>query len=119
MKIKALIGLILLIPVLIYVWMNDSPVPIHFLKWEYAVPQALLVLSSLLVGVILGLLLSHAWRNKEKNLQKKNERKARKLQKTEEKLLKQQEKEQKTAEKKSAESTMVSEENQTQDRDQV
>ena len=115
MKIKALIGLILLIPVLIYVWMNDSPVPIHFLKWEYAVPQALLVLSSLLVGVILGLLLSHAWRNKEKNLQKKNERKARKLQKTEEKLLKQQEKEQKATEQKSAESTMVNEENQTQD----
>lgn len=119
MKIKMLIGLVLLLPILIYVWMNSSPVSIHFLQWTSAVPQALLVLSALLVGVVLGLLLSHAWRNKEKNLQKKNERNAKKLKKTEEKLKKQQEKEQRTAEQKPVESTLVNEENQAQDQDQV
>ena len=94
MKIKMLIGLVLLIPVMIYVWMNSSPISIHFLAWTYAVPQALLVLSTLLVGVILGLFLSSAWRNKEKNLLKKKARQAKKLKKSEEKQKKQQEKQQ-------------------------
>ncbi|MCF6265110.1 MAG: lipopolysaccharide assembly protein LapA domain-containing protein [Desulfuromusa sp.] len=98
MKTKLLVGLIFLIPVLIYVVQNGTLVPIHFLKWEYAVSQALLVLSALLIGVILGLLLSYARRNKEKNLQKKAEKTAKKLKKTEEKLKKQQAKQQKTGE---------------------
>ncbi len=74
MKTKLLAGLIFLAPVLIYVVQNGSLVSIRFLRWEYAVSQALLVLSSLLVGVILGLLLSYVRRNKEKNLQKKTEK---------------------------------------------
>lgn len=114
MKIKMVIGLCLLVPVLIYVWLNSSPVSIRFLEWTYAVPQALLVLSTLLVGVVLGLFLSSAWRNKEKNLQKKNEKKARKLKKSEEKLKKQQEKQQKSAEQTSTESTPEGEEKQDQ-----
>ena len=105
MKLKLLAGLLLLAPVLIYVVQNGSLVPIHFLKWEYAVSQALLVLSSLLIGVILGLLLSYARRNKEKNAQKKAEKKARKLKKTEEKLKKQQEKQQKVEEQKPTETS--------------
>ncbi len=119
MKIKMLIGLCLLIPMLIYVWFNSSPVLIRFLKWEYAVPQALLVLSSLLVGVILGLLLSHAWRNKKANQQKKAEKKAKKLKKTEEKLKKQQEKQQQAEEKKSVDPVEGAEENHDQDHGQV
>jgi len=95
MKIKLLLGLLLLTPVLIYVVQNGTLIPIHFLKWECSVSQAVLVFSALLIGVILGLLLSHAWRNKEKNLQKKNEKKAKKLKKAEEKLKKQQDKQQK------------------------
>ena len=98
MKTKFLAGLLLLVPVLIYVVQNGTLIPIQFLQWEYSVSQALLVLSTLLIGVILGLLLSYAWRNKEKNLQKKNEKKARKLKKAEEKLKKQQEKQQKVGE---------------------
>ncbi len=94
MKTKLLAGVIFLIPVLIYVVQNGSLVPIRFLKWEYAVSQALLVLSALLVGVILGLLLSYARRNREKNIQKKTEKTAKKLKKAEEKLKKQQEKQQ-------------------------
>ena len=105
MKTKLLAGLLLLTPVLIYVVQNGTLIPIHFLQWEYSVSQALLVLSALLIGVILGLLLSHAWRNKEKNLQKKNEKKAKKLKKDEEKLKKQQDKQQK--EQKVEEETLV------------
>ncbi|MDX2494881.1 MAG: lipopolysaccharide assembly protein LapA domain-containing protein [Desulfuromusa sp.] len=95
MKTKLLAGLILLAPVLIYVVQNGTLIPIRFLRWEYPVSQALLVLSALLVGVILGLLLSYARHNKEKNKQKKVEKTAKKLKKTEEKLKKQQEKQQK------------------------
>ena len=95
MKKKLLAGLVFLIPVLIYVVQNGSLVSIRFLKWEYPVSQALLVLSALLIGVILGLLLSYARRNKEKNIQKKAEKTAKKLKKTEEKLKKQQDKQQK------------------------
>ncbi len=105
MKLKFLAGLLMLAPVMIYVVQNGALIPIQFLKWEYAVSQALLVLSSLLLGVILGLMLSYARRNKEKNQQKKAERKAKKLQKTEAKLKKQQEKQQKAEEKKGAESS--------------
>ncbi len=94
MKLKLIAGLLLLAPVLIYVVQNGSMVPIHFLKWEYEVSQALLVLSSLLVGVILGVLLSYVRRNKEKNQKKKAEKQALKLKKAEEKLKKQQEKQQ-------------------------
>ena len=103
MKLKLLAGVVFLTPMFIYVVQNGSLVPIHFLKWEYAVSQALLVLSTLLVGVVLGLMLSSAWRNKEKNQQKKVEKKAKKLKKTEEKLKKQQEKQQKSEEKKTVE----------------
>ena len=103
MKLKLLAGVVFLTPILIYVVQNGSLVPIHFLKWEYAVSQALLVLSTLLVGVVLGLMLSAAWRNKEKNQQKKAEKKAKKLKKTEEKLKKQQEKQQKSEEQKTVE----------------
>ncbi len=95
MKTKLLAGLVFLIPVLIYVWQNSILVPVQFLQWEYPVSQALLVLSALLIGVILGLLLSYARRNKEKNIQKKAEKTAKKLKKTEEKLKKQQDKQQK------------------------
>ncbi|WP_321368217.1 lipopolysaccharide assembly protein LapA domain-containing protein [uncultured Desulfuromusa sp.] len=116
MKIKLLTGLLLLIAVLIYVFQNGSLVPIHFLKWEYAISQALLVLSSLLIGVILGLLLSYVRRNKEKNAQKKAEKKAKKLKRTEEKLKKQQEKQQKPEEQ---QPVVSAEENHDKDQEQV
>ena len=103
MKLKLLAGLLFLAPVLIYVVQNGGSVSIHFLRWEYAVSQALLLLSTLLAGVILGLFLSSAWRNKEKNKQKKVEKKARKLKKTEEKEQKKQAKQQESEEKKGVE----------------
>ena len=95
MKTKLLAGLVFLIPVLIYVWQNSTLVPVQFLQWEYSISQALLVFSALLIGVILGLLLSYVRRNKEKSNKKKAEKTARKLKKTAEKLKKQQEKQQK------------------------
>ncbi len=98
MKTKLLAAILFLAPVLIYVWQNGTPITIQFLKWQYPVPQALLLLSTLLVGVILGLILSHAWKNKEKNRQKKADKKAKKDKKAEDKLKKQQEKHHKSDE---------------------
>jgi len=95
MKTKLLAFILFLAPVLIYVWENNTPVSIRFIKWEYAVPQALLLLSTLLVGIILGLLLCYSWKNKKANQQKKAERKLKKQKKDEEKLKKKQEKQDK------------------------
>jgi len=92
MKLKFLAAIAFLAPLLTYVWQNGNPVTITFIKWHYPVSQAILVLGALLVGVILGLLLSHAWRNKEKTKQKKADKKVKQQQKTAEKLKKQQEK---------------------------
>jgi uncharacterized integral membrane protein len=95
MKTKLLAFILFLTPVLIYVWENNTPVSIRFVRWEYAVPQALLVLSTLLVGIILGLLLCYSWKNRKANQQKKAEKQAKKQKKNEEKLKKKQEKQEK------------------------
>lgn len=100
MKLKFLAAIAFLAPLLTYVWQNGNPVTITFLKWHYPVPQAILILGTLLVGVILGLLLSHAWRNKEKAKQKKADKKIKQQQKSAEKLKKQQEKQQQAEAKK-------------------
>ncbi len=92
MKTKLLAFIIFLAPVLTYVIQNNTPVSVRFIKWEYAVPQALLTLSILLVGIILGLLLCYSWKNKKANQQKKAEKQAKKQKKNEEKLKKKQEK---------------------------
>ena len=102
MKTKLLAFILFLAPVLAYVIQNGAPIPVRFFRWEYPVPQALLVLSTLLAGVFLGLLLSHARRNKEKNKQKKAEKTAKKMKKSEEKLKKQQAKQQKSEGQKTA-----------------
>ena len=95
MKTKILAFILFLAPVLIYVVQNDTPISVRFIEWEYAVPQALLILSTLLVGIVLGLLLSYSWKNKKANQQKKAEKKVKKLKKDEEKLKKKQEKQEK------------------------
>ena len=103
MKTKLLAFILFLAPVLTYVIQNNTPVSVRFIKWEYDVPQALLVLSILLIGIILGLLLCYSWKNKKANQQKKIEKKAKQQKKNEEKLKKNQEKldkQKKTAEKK-------------------
>ncbi|GEM_PF-2836385 len=95
MKTKLLAFILFLAPVLTYVIQNNTPVSVRFIKWECAVPQALLTLSILLVGIILGLLLCYSWKNKKANQQKKAEKQARKLKKNEEKSKKKQEKQDK------------------------
>ncbi len=103
MKTKLLAFILFLAPVLTYVIQNNTPVSVRFIKWECAVPQALLTLSILLVGIILGLLLCYSWKNKKANQQKKIEKKAKQQKKNEEKVKKKQEKlarQQKAAEEK-------------------
>jgi len=98
MKTKLLAFILFLAPVLTYVIQNNTPVTIHFVKWEVIVPQALLLFSVLLTGIILGLLLCYSWKNKKANQQKKAEKKAKKLKRDEEKLKKKQAKQEKKVE---------------------
>ncbi len=90
MKVKFLAAIVFLAPLLTYVWQNSSPVQVRFLEWQYPVSQAILLLATLLVGVVMGLLLSHAWRNKAKMKQKKADKVAKKQKKADAKLSKQQ-----------------------------
>ena len=76
MKIKLFTGLIFLIPVLIFVVQNSTPVVIRFVKWEYSVSLALLTLSSVLIGVILGILFGYFRRARNNKKQKKAEQEA-------------------------------------------
>jgi len=73
MKYKLFTGLVLLIPVLIFVQQNIIEVPVRFFEWQRPVPLSLLVLGALLVGVLLGLLLSYVQAVKKKRRVKKAE----------------------------------------------
>ena len=73
MKLKLFTGLILLIPVLIFVVQNSAPVVIRFVKWEYGVSLALLTLSSVMIGVVLGILFGYFRRARNNKKQKKAE----------------------------------------------
>lgn len=73
MKGKLFTGLILLIPVLIFVVQNGHSVTVRFLKWEYPVSLALLLLAILLIGVLLGVLLTYFRRMRNNRKQKKAE----------------------------------------------
>jgi len=53
MKTKLLVFILFLAPVLTYVIQNNTPVTIHFVKWEVIVPQALLLFSVLLTVSLL------------------------------------------------------------------
>ena len=57
MKIKLIIGLILLGLVAVVALQNAEIVTVRFLFWQFSLPQALMSLASMAVGVVAGLLL--------------------------------------------------------------
>lgn len=73
MKYKLIAGLILLVPVLMFVQQNIEVVTIRFFRWEQNLSLALLLLSALLIGVVLGLLLSYFRKLKKNKKLKKAE----------------------------------------------
>ncbi len=58
MKYKLFAGLVLLVPVLVFVQQNIDPVNVRFISWERPVSLSLLLLATLLAGVVLGVLTS-------------------------------------------------------------
>ncbi|UCF02428.1 MAG: LapA family protein [Deltaproteobacteria bacterium] len=56
MKIKLIIGLILLGLVAVLALQNAEIVTAKFLLWQFSLPQALMSLASMAVGVVAGLL---------------------------------------------------------------
>ncbi len=72
MKYKLLGGILLLIPVLIFVQGNIEGVPVRFLKWERSVPLSLLLTGTLLAGILLGMIFSFARRRKKHKKVEKN-----------------------------------------------
>lgn len=73
MKYKLLGGIILLIPVLMFVQENIAVVPVRFLEWERSVPLSLLLMGTLLAGILLGMMFSFARRRKKAKKLKKAE----------------------------------------------
>ena len=57
MKIKLVIGLILMGLVVVVALQNAEIVTAKFLLWQFSLPQALMSLASMAVGVVAGLLL--------------------------------------------------------------
>lgn len=57
MKAKLTLLVILLAPVLTFVYQNSGPVTLRFLKWHVSVPHALLLFSILASGILLGALM--------------------------------------------------------------
>ncbi len=76
MKWKFIIGLILLIPVLIFAVQNSHTVGIRFVQWEYEVPVALLAYVSLALGMILGILYSYVGRVRKNRNEKRRQQAA-------------------------------------------
>lgn len=73
MKYKLLTGILLLIPVLMFVQENIAVVPVRFLEWERSVPLSLLLMGTLLAGILLGMMFSFARRRKKNKKLKKAE----------------------------------------------
>ena len=57
MKIKLILGLILMGLVVVVALQNAEIVTVRFLLWQFSLPQALMSLASMAVGVVAGLLL--------------------------------------------------------------
>lgn len=74
MKYKLIAGLILLVPVLMFVQQNIAEITVRFFRWEQNISLALLLLSTLLVGVVLGVLLSYFRKIKKNKKLKKAEK---------------------------------------------
>jgi len=71
MKGKLIAGLVLLVPVLIFAVQNSAPISVTFLQWEFAVPLALLVYASLVIGIVLGVLFSYVGRVRKNRKEKR------------------------------------------------
>jgi uncharacterized integral membrane protein len=56
MKIKLIFGLILMGLVVVVALQNAEIVTVKFLLWQFPLPQALMSLASMAVGVVAGLL---------------------------------------------------------------
>ena len=57
-KVKAFVTLFLIIMVAVFAVQNSAVVEIQFLLWGFSAPRVFVVLSLLLVGFLLGILVS-------------------------------------------------------------
>lgn len=73
MKGKFIAGLILLVPVLIFAVQNSNPIEVRFIQWEFAVPLALLVYASLVIGIVLGILFSYVGKVRKNRKEKRRQ----------------------------------------------
>lgn len=72
MKFKVLVFFILTALVLAFVYQNSAPVTLEFVRWQYPVPLALLLLSGLTAGILLGMMM--VLRRQSYNKKKKTEK---------------------------------------------
>ncbi len=57
-KLKAVVTLVLVVAVVVFAVQNSEVVKIQFLIWSFSAPRALLVITLLGIGFILGLFIS-------------------------------------------------------------
>ena len=57
-SLKSITTLILIIAVLIFAIQNVAAVEIQFLLWSYSIPRALMIVSLIGIGFVIGMLVS-------------------------------------------------------------
>lgn len=55
MKFKLVVFVLLLALIMMFVYQNSAPVALQFVKWQYPVPLALMLLCVLATGIVLGM----------------------------------------------------------------
>jgi uncharacterized integral membrane protein len=77
MPIKTIVFIVLAILIVIFTYQNTEQIAIRFLIWNKAMPAALILLSTLFVGIILGWLITWTGysRRKRKEKEKLEEKK--------------------------------------------
>ena len=55
-SLKSIITLVLIIAVLIFAIQNVAAVEIQFLLWSYSIPRALMIVSLIGIGFVIGML---------------------------------------------------------------
>jgi len=58
MSAKTIVFIVLTILIVIFTYQNTQVVDIHFFTWKRSIPNALMLLSTLFIGIILGWLLT-------------------------------------------------------------
>jgi putative membrane protein len=75
MPIKTIVFIVLAVLIVIFTIQNTQVIDIQFLTWKASISKALVLLSTLFVGIILGWLITWAGYSRKRRKEKQEEKK--------------------------------------------